>query len=257
MSPSDSSRRASPVCCIDLLTAEEGEYRRNVFDIPLLGARVVEAIAWAGVESDVARLSIGLFGASTGAAAALTAAADEPSVAAVVSRGGRPDLAGDALRRVKAPTLLIVGGLDYGVIELNRSAEQLLGCRNRLDIVPGATHLFEEPGHVGERRRARDRQVVCRVSWRGLRLGEPMASFTQFDDDRRFQRHDDDGETEPPLKRLFDRLDFAPQPKRLELEIVHERWEAARDGAVARRKKRDQLFAAGSRRSRDLLRSSI
>ncbi|WP_292531298.1 alpha/beta family hydrolase [Methylocystis sp.] len=130
----------------DLLTAEEGEYRRNVFDIPLLGARVVEAIAWAGVESDASGLSIGLFGASTGAAAALTAAADEPSVAAVVSRGGRPDLAGDALRRVKAPTLLIVGGLDYGVIELNRSAQQLLGCRNRLDIVPGATHLFEEPG---------------------------------------------------------------------------------------------------------------
>lgn len=130
----------------DLLTAEEGEYRRNVFDIPLLGARVVEAIDWAGAESDVSRLSIGLFGASTGAAAALTAAADEPRVAAVVSRGGRPDLAGDALQRVQAPTLLIVGGLDYGVIDLNRSAQQLLRCRNRLDIVPGATHLFEEPG---------------------------------------------------------------------------------------------------------------
>jgi len=131
---------------LDLLTAEEGEFRRNVFDIPLLGARVVEAIAWAGAEGDVSRLPIGLFGASTGAAAALTAAADEPRVAAVVSRGGRPDLAGDALRRVQAPTLLIVGGLDYGVIELNRSAQQLLRCRNRLDIVPGATHLFEEPG---------------------------------------------------------------------------------------------------------------
>jgi dienelactone hydrolase len=130
----------------DLLTAEEGEYRRNVFDIPMLGARVIEAIAWAGAGSDASGLSIGLFGASTGAAAALTAAADEPSVAAVVSRGGRPDLAGDALQRVRAPTLLIVGGLDYGVIELNRSAQQLLRCRNRLDIVPGATHLFEEPG---------------------------------------------------------------------------------------------------------------
>jgi dienelactone hydrolase len=131
---------------LDLLTAEEGEFRRNVFDIPLLGARVVEAIAWAGAESDVSRLPIGLFGASTGAAAARTAAADEPRVAAVVSRGGRPDLAGDALQRVQAPTLLIVGGLDYGVIELNRSAQQLLRCQNRLDIVPGATHLFEEPG---------------------------------------------------------------------------------------------------------------
>ncbi|MGE4173051.1 MAG: dienelactone hydrolase family protein [Methylocystis sp.] len=130
----------------DLLTAEEGEFRRNVFDIPLLGARVVEAIAWAGAQRDVSRLPIGLFGASTGAAAALVAAADEPRVAAVVSRGGRPDLAGDALPRVQAPTLLIVGGLDYGVIELNRDAQQLLRCRSRLDIVPGATHLFEEPG---------------------------------------------------------------------------------------------------------------
>lgn len=129
----------------DLLTAEEGEFRRNVFDIELLGARVGEAIDWVR-DSDIARLPIGLFGASTGAAAALVAAADEPRVAAVVSRGGRPDLAGDALRRVQAPTLLIVGGLDYGVIELNRSAQQLLRCPNRLDIVPGATHLFEEPG---------------------------------------------------------------------------------------------------------------
>lgn len=130
----------------DLLTAEEGEFRRNVFDIPLLGARVIEAIAWAVADHDLSRLPLGLFGASTGAAAALTAAADEPRVAAVVSRGGRPDLAGDSLRRVQAPTLLIVGALDYGVIELNRSAQQLLRCRNRLDIVPGATHLFEEPG---------------------------------------------------------------------------------------------------------------
>jgi pimeloyl-ACP methyl ester carboxylesterase len=129
----------------DLLTATEGELRRNVFDIELLGARVGEAIDWVR-DSDIARLPIGLFGASTGAAAALVAAADEPRVAAVVSRGGRPDLAGDALRRVQAPTLLIVGGLDYGVIELNRSAQQLLRCPNRLDIVPGATHLFEEPG---------------------------------------------------------------------------------------------------------------
>jgi pimeloyl-ACP methyl ester carboxylesterase len=129
----------------DLLTVTEGEFRRNVFDIELLGARVGEAIDWVR-DSDIARLPIGLFGASTGAAAALVAAADEPRVAAVVSRGGRPDLAGDALRRVQAPTLLIVGGLDYGVIELNRSAQQLLRCRNRLDIIPGATHLFEEPG---------------------------------------------------------------------------------------------------------------
>lgn len=129
----------------DLLTAKEGEFRRNVFDIDLLGGRVREAIAWT-VGNDISRLPIGLFGASTGAAAALVAAAEEPRVAAVVWRGGRPDLAGDALKRVQAPTLLIVGGLDYGVIDLNRSAQQRLRCRNRLDIVPGATHLFEEPG---------------------------------------------------------------------------------------------------------------
>lgn len=129
----------------DLLTAKEAEDRRNVFDIPLLGARVREAIAWAA-ESDLRDLPIGLFGASTGAAAALVAAAGEARVAAVVSRGGRPDLAGDALERVEAPTLLIVGGFDYEVIELNREAQALLNCKNRLDIVPGATHLFEEPG---------------------------------------------------------------------------------------------------------------
>ncbi|MEF3366178.1 alpha/beta family hydrolase [Methylocystis sp. 9N] len=131
----------------DLLTAQEAEDRRNVFDIPLLGARVKEAIDWAG-ESELRSLQIGLFGASTGAAAALVAAADDEGgrVAAVVSRGGRPDLAGEALRRVKAPTLLIVGGFDDEVIELNRDAQRLLQCKTRLDIVPGATHLFEEPG---------------------------------------------------------------------------------------------------------------
>ena len=129
----------------DLLTSEEADDRRNVFDIPLLGARVREAIAWAA-ESDLHDLPIGLFGASTGAAAALVAAADEARVAAVVSRGGRPDLAGEALARVEAPTLLIVGGFDYEVIELNRDAQRLMKCKSRLDIVPGATHLFEEPG---------------------------------------------------------------------------------------------------------------
>lgn len=131
----------------DLLTEKEAEDRRNVFDIPLLGARVKEAVDWAG-ESELRNLPIGLFGASTGAAAALVAAADDEAgrVAAVVSRGGRPDLAGGALKRVKAPTLLIVGGFDDEVIELNRDAQRLLQCKTRLDIVPGATHLFEEPG---------------------------------------------------------------------------------------------------------------
>jgi putative phosphoribosyl transferase len=131
----------------DLLTAEEAEDRRNVFDIPLLGERVREAIAWASRAKEVRDLPIGLFGASTGAAAALVAAAHEPRrVAAVVSRGGRPDLAGTALARVEAPTLLIVGGFDLDVIELNREAMEKLHCEARLAIVPGATHLFEEAG---------------------------------------------------------------------------------------------------------------
>lgn len=131
----------------DLLTETEAEDRRNVFDIPLLGLRVSEALDWASSEGPARGLPIGLFGASTGAAAALVAAAEKPAlVEAVVSRGGRPDLAGSALPRVQAPTLLVVGGLDFDVIELNREAMQLMRCQKRLEIVPGATHLFEEPG---------------------------------------------------------------------------------------------------------------
>lgn len=131
----------------DLLNGEEAEDRRNVFDIDLLGARVGEAIAWTSHMSPVRDLPIGLFGASTGAAAALVAAAQEPTrVAAVVSRGGRPDLAGVALSHVHAPTLLIVGGADYEVLELNRRALRRLRCEARLDVISGATHLFEEPG---------------------------------------------------------------------------------------------------------------
>ena len=138
----------------DLLTELEAADRRNVFDIPLLGTRVAEAVGWARKDRETARLAVGLFGASTGAAAALVAAAKAPDeVAAVVSRGGRPDLAGAFLQRVRAPTLLIVGGADYDVIELNEQALVQLACEKRLEIVPGATHLFEEPGaldHVVE-----------------------------------------------------------------------------------------------------------
>jgi putative phosphoribosyl transferase len=128
----------------DLLTDAEAVDRRNVFDIPLLAARVGEALDW--LRAEAADLPIGLFGASTGAAAALVAAADTPSVAAVVSRGGRPDLAGDALDRVRVPVLLIVGGADHVVLDLNRAALDRLAGPKRLEIVPGATHLFEEPG---------------------------------------------------------------------------------------------------------------
>jgi pimeloyl-ACP methyl ester carboxylesterase len=132
---------------LDLLTEREAYDRRNVFDIPLLAGRMVEAVRFARSDTELSSLPIGLFGASTGAAAALVAAAQLPqAISAVVSRGGRPDLAGDALKKVRAPTLLIVGGADYGVIELNRDAFAVLTCEKKLEIVPGATHLFEEPG---------------------------------------------------------------------------------------------------------------
>jgi len=138
--------RSFATLLFDLLTADEEADRANVFDIPLLARRLGDAVRWLEGQT-VARLTLGLFGASTGAAAALVAAAVSPQrVGAVVSRGGRPDLAGDALHRVKAPTLLIVGGADHGVIELNQRALELLLAPKALEIVPGATHLFPEPG---------------------------------------------------------------------------------------------------------------
>lgn len=130
----------------DLLTDDEAETRANVFDIELLAQRLALATAWLRDQPTTGGLPIGYFGASTGAAAALVAASDDPEIAAVVSRGGRPDLAGAALPKVTAPTLLIVGGLDLEVIVLNRTARSQMTCPTRLDIVPGATHLFDEPG---------------------------------------------------------------------------------------------------------------
>jgi dienelactone hydrolase len=136
---------------MDLLTAAEERVDLRTahlrFDIDLLGRRVIATIDWLPEVAAVRDLPVGCFGASTGAAAALLAAADRPQrVGAVVSRGGRPDLAGDALRRVTAPTLLIVGGNDPEVLALNRAALAALAGEARLEIVPGATHLFEEPG---------------------------------------------------------------------------------------------------------------
>lgn len=129
----------------DLLTLDEAEDRAYVFDIPLLASRMLEALD--ALPAQARALPLGLFGASTGAGAALAAAARRPEhVRAVVSRGGRPDLAGDDLTRVRAATLLIVGGADTAVLELNRGAYARLHCEKRLDIVPGATHLFEEAG---------------------------------------------------------------------------------------------------------------
>jgi putative phosphoribosyl transferase len=132
----------------DLLTSEEAADRRNVFDVPLLARRLEAARQFLSARPETASLPVEYFGASTGAAAALWAAAEEQAgVRAVVSRGGRPDLAGPRLGQVRAPTLLIVGGADELVLELNRRALSLLpGSGNELVVVPGATHLFEEPG---------------------------------------------------------------------------------------------------------------
>jgi putative phosphoribosyl transferase len=131
----------------DLLTVEEELDRANVFDIGLLARRLVEVTRWVRSQPEAAGLPVGYFGASTGAGAALWAAAEpDADVAAVVSRGGRPDLAGPRLAEVTAPTLLIVGGRDNVVLDLNRQAQALLRCESRLVVVPGATHLFEEPG---------------------------------------------------------------------------------------------------------------
>jgi putative phosphoribosyl transferase len=156
---------------VDLLTAEEerldartGELR---FDIGLLATRVVALTDWLVEHEATARLTLGLFGASTGAAAALVAAVSRPeAVAAVVSRGGRPDLAGPELAQVSQPTLLIVGERDEVVIDLNRRAMMQLGGETRLEIVPGATHLFEEPGAL---------EQVARLarSWFALHLARP------------------------------------------------------------------------------------
>jgi putative phosphoribosyl transferase len=131
----------------DLLSPDEESERANVFDIALLAERLVAAVLWLDHDPEIPRLPLGLFGASTGAAAALVAAARLGGrVGAVVSRGGRPDLAGDTLHKVKAPTLLIVGGDDPAVIELNAQAMIQLAGPKALKIVPGATHLFPEPG---------------------------------------------------------------------------------------------------------------
>jgi dienelactone hydrolase len=156
---------------LDLLT--EREERTDVvtaefrFDVPLLGGRVSAAVAWVRADERTKRLPIGLFGASTGAAAALIAAAEHPkTVRAVVSRGGRPDLAGAALEAVRSPVLLIVGGRDEVVIDLNRQALARLAAPAQLVIVPGATHLFEEPG-------AMEQVVHLALDWFERYVAEP------------------------------------------------------------------------------------
>jgi putative phosphoribosyl transferase len=152
---------------LDLLTEAEAADRRKVFDVDLLAERLLAATEWAAGESALADLEHGYFGASTGAAAALSAAAERPQdVRAVVSRGGRPDLAGPRLPDVTAPTLLIVGGADLEVLRLNREALALFRVRAELAVIPGATHLFEEPGAL--------EQVAARSGrWFAEHLGRP------------------------------------------------------------------------------------
>lgn len=149
----------------DLLTREEDRDYETRFDIALLTRRLLAATAWLQADPATQPLKLGYFGASTGAAAALQAAAEMGNkIAAVVSRGGRPDLAGEiALRRMVAPTLLIVGAADCGVIELNRQAYALLSCEKKLALISGATHLFEEPGTLQQ-------AALCAASWFMLHL---------------------------------------------------------------------------------------
>lgn len=155
---------------MDLLTVEEereDEVTRELrFDIGLLARRVAQVVEWAAGQEELAGMKIGLFGSSTGAAAALVAAAELPpeAVQAVVSRGGRPDLAGVALPRVSCPTLLLVGGYDDVVIGLNEEARARMRCRTELVIVPGATHLFEEPGTL-------EQVAGLAAEWFGRHLG--------------------------------------------------------------------------------------
>jgi putative phosphoribosyl transferase len=158
---------------IDLLTADEEHDERLTghlrFDVELLSERLLAATAWLAANADTARLPLGYFGASTGAAAALIAAARLPGeIAAVVSRGGRPDLAGPALAAVHAPTLLLVGGDDRQVLELNHQALEALPGVKRLEVVPRAGHLFEEPG-------ALDRVAALASRWFVAYLGRPAA----------------------------------------------------------------------------------
>jgi len=159
----------------DLLSEDEeridAQTRELRFDIPLLTRRLIAATHWVQAQPELRRLPIGYFGASTGAAAALSAAAQIPTVSAVVSRGGRPDLAGDALAHVRAATLLIVGGRDREVLDLNRHALARITCTARLEIVPGATHLFEEPG-------ALERVAALAAGWFSTQLVLPAQATT-------------------------------------------------------------------------------
>ncbi len=144
-------RGGAATVLLDLLTPTEAVERRNVFDVALIAGRLLDAIAWVEARPELADLPVGLFGASTGAAAALRAqVVAGPRVGAIVSRGGRPDLAHPDEARVTAPTLLIVGGADVTVLDLNEAALRAMRCTKELAVIPGAGHLFEEPGALDQ-----------------------------------------------------------------------------------------------------------
>ncbi|MGB8896498.1 MAG: alpha/beta family hydrolase [Pseudolabrys sp.] len=167
------NERGMGTLLFDLLTPDEEQDRANVFDIPLLAERLIKVVQWIDRQPELAHLQFGLFGASTGAAAALMAAAKLGSrIGAVVSRGGRPDLAGAALEMVTAPTLLIVGGFDGAVIELNEQAFARLVAAKSLEIIPGATHLFPEPG-------AMEAVIVLATRWFSTHLTAPRRSIAR------------------------------------------------------------------------------
>ena len=171
------SSRDLATLLFDLLSETEAGDRANVFDIELLAGRVVAALDWVRGQAELQSLPAGIFGASTGAAAALVAAANAPDrVAAVVSRGGRPDLAGAALSKVRCPTLLIVGGDDMTVLDLNRAALRSLTCEKQLTVIPDATHLFEEPGTL-------EQAADAAASWFGVhfRAADKLAAFKSQD----------------------------------------------------------------------------
>lgn len=157
---------------MDLLTESESMYRQNVFDVDLLAQRLRSARDWARRHRDVCDLPIGYFGASTGAAAALAAAQGDPQIAAVVCRGGRPDLAGERVRGVSAPTLFIVGGDDTTVLALNRQALARMECQTALEVVPSARHLFEEPG-------ALEAVEECATSWFAIQFAQAAQSTSR------------------------------------------------------------------------------
>lgn len=174
----DLNARGFATLLFDLLAEDEAKDRSKVFDIQLLADRLMHAVSWIGDQPDLAGLSLGLFGASTGAAAALVSAARLGArVQAVVSRGGRPDLAGPALRQVTAPTLLIVGAEDFGVIGLNREALAALSCDKAMTLVPGATHLFEEPGTL-------EKVMELAGAWFATKLGVRPAAAAPLSEAR-------------------------------------------------------------------------